>query len=271
MIAGLTFSGNVADALSFANEIEKVASRWDKMTEAERSEALLSLSFTMGMSTASRIKGSSSLADDFNIKRIRNQIENKTPFDVVEAKEDTKFEPGENVALHYETVKGRPTKIRIEFRGKRPSPEMIKLHSDIGIGLEATYSLRSRIAARFKKADPSTNTPPAGSAAWEANLEINKIETELKLLQSKIAGAATPKERDALKARQIELNSAIVRETARLEQWDVLGRGFIASPGKGAQAAKDLGWTAEPPDGFLWVDFPPRPICALSHRRASLF
>lgn len=244
LIAGLTWAGNLADAAGLADQINTLASQWGKMDEGERSKALISLGFSIGMKAAAVKKGGG-LREQFDLKRIRNQIEHGTPFSVEKAKQGD-LKPGETIA-----VKNENGKLRIVYEGAYPPKEMLALHSDAAVSMEASYTLKAKLKRMMGKAD--VDKPPPGSVAWEAVEELKKIRAELEGNLSKMNGA-DEKTRHELAARQVELNEAILKENAKLDYWDQPGRGAVAAPAKGADQAKKLGWyKAELPEGYSWV------------------
>lgn len=244
LIAGMTWGGNLADAAGLADQINNLASKWDTMDEGARTSALASLGFAVGMKAAS-VRKDGGLRQQFDIRRIRNQIEHGTPFSVDKAK-DGELAAGETVA-----VRNEGGKLRIVYRDAYPSKEMLALHSDAAVSMEASYTLKARLKRMMGKADP--DKPPEGSVAWEAAEELKKIDAELRLNLSKMNGA-DEKTRQELIARQVELNAAILKENAKLDYWDQPGRGWVAAPAAGEDQAKELGWDkAKLPQGYEWV------------------
>lgn len=244
LIAGLQFAGNLTDAAALANQINDLAKNWDNMSEDDRSKALISMGFTMAMHGAAVVKGGG-FREQFDVKRIRNQIENGTPFNLEQVKPGT-LKNGEKIAVHNDNGK-----MTIVYEGPKPTKEMLALHSDAAVSMEASYTLGKKLKRMMGGADPEQ--APPGSAAWEAKEEIKKINTEAEGILSKI-GSADDKTRQELIARQVELNEAIVRENAKLDHFDQAGKGYVASPAKGSDQAKALGWDkVEKPEGYEWV------------------
>jgi hypothetical protein len=244
LIAGLTWAGNLADAAGIADQINNLARRWKTMDEAERSKELISLGFAIGMKAAAVKKGGG-LREQFDFKRIRNQIEHGTPFSVEKAR------PGELKSGETIAVKNENGKLTIVYEGAYPTKEMLALHSDAAVSMEASYTLKEKLKRMMGNAD--VDKPPPGSVAWEAVEELKKIRAELDSNLSKMNGA-DEKTRQALVARQVELNDAILKENARLDYWDQAGRGAVAAPAKGIDQAKKLGWDkVKLREGYSWV------------------
>lgn len=245
LIAGLNWAGNITDAAGLADQINNLASQWEKMDEGERSKALVSLGFAVGMKAAS-VKQGGGLREQFDLKRIRNQIEHGTPFSVELATANDNLNDGETVAVRYDN--GR---VRIVYKDKFPDGEVLALHSDAAVSIEASFTLKARLKRMMGGLD--VDNPPAGSVAWEAVEELKKIRKELDRNLSKMNGADEGT-RQELAIRQIELNEAILREHARLDYWDQPGRGAVASPATGGDQARQLGWDqAERPAGYQWI------------------
>ncbi|WP_233151816.1 DUF4781 domain-containing protein, partial [Pelomonas sp. KK5] len=244
LIAGLTWAGNVTDMVGIANQIDALASRWDSMDETERAKSLASLGFAVGMKAA-QVKQGGGVREQFDYTRIRNQIEHGTPFNVEPAKAG-QLKAGEKIAVIND--KGRMT---IVYEGTYPTKEMLALHSDAAVSMEATYTLKEKLKRMMGNAD--ADKPPPGSVAWEATEELKKIRAELELVEQK-ARTASEAEKAQLYARQIELNEAILKENAKLDFFDQQGKGYVASPGAGRDQAAKMGWEkVELPKGYEWV------------------
>jgi hypothetical protein len=244
LIAGLQFAGNLTNAAALVNQINDLAKNWDNMSEDDRSKALISLGFTMAMHGAAVAKGGG-FREQFDVKRIRNQIENGTPFNLEQVKPGT-LQNGETIA-----VRNDNGKMTIVYEGAKPTKEMLALHSDAAVSMEASYTLGKKLKQMMGDVDPEQ--APPGSAAWEAKEEIKKIKAEADAILSKINGADA-QTKQALVARQIELNEAIVRENAKLDHFEQAGKGYVAAPAKGSDQAKTLGWDkVAKPEGYEWV------------------
>ena len=244
LIAGLRWAGNITDAASFANQINDLAKAWDRMSDDDRDKALISLGFNIAMHGAAIAKGGG-FREQFDVKRIRNQIENGTPFNLEKAKPG-ELQNGEKIA-----VRNDNGKMTIVYEGAKPTKEMLALHSDAAVSMEASYTLRKKLKRMMGDVNP--DQAPPGSAAWEAGEEITKINAEADAILSKIA-SADAKARQELIARQVELNEAIVRENAKLDHFDKAGKGYVASPAKGNDQAAARGWDKlEKPAGYEWV------------------
>ena len=244
IIAGLTWAGNVTDMVGIANQIDGLASRWDKMDEGERAEGLAALGFAIGMKAA-QVKHGGGVREQFDYTRIRNQIEHGTPFNVEPAKSG-QLVNGEKIAVINDNGK-----MTIVYDGPYPTKEMLALHSDAAVSMEATYKLTEKVKRMLGGKDVDAAQP--GSVAWEAVEELKKIRSELENVERK-ARSATEPEKAALYARQIELNEAILKENAKLDHFDQQGKGYVASPAMGRDQAVKMGWDKlKLPEGYAWV------------------
>lgn len=97
------------------------------------------------------------------------------------------------------------------------------------------------------------NEPAVGTAAWEARIEIGKINGEIDQIRRNLSqGGLTPYEQAAAQSRLRELDTALTEEAARIPQTDAEARGWVASPARGAQQAAAQG-LPEAPAGYHWT------------------
>lgn len=252
LIAGMTWTGNVADAAQLADKINSLSDRWGSLSDGAKDRELISLGFALGMKGITTAKGGK-LKDQFSYTRLRNQIEYGTPVSVEQAK------PGDLPEDMTIGVVHRDNKvIGIRYKGKA-DPEMIKLHADVATAMEASFELTNRIKRQLGLKEGQE--PPPGSAAWEAFHELKKIDAELAMNDIAMGGANASK-REELTIRQIELNAAVLREQARLEHWDKVGKGAVGAAQKGQEAAENLKiaeiatarkLTTPDGEGYRWV------------------
>jgi len=233
VIAGLTWAGNVTDAVQIMDQINNLANKWENLTPEQQDQELKSLGITLAMKTASVKKGGGKFRDEIDFIRLRSMIEHRCPYPVNNVDPDPK-NPGRTI-----WVKNDGGKMTIEFVGKRRPQEMIDLHADAAGAMQASYTIVNRLKRKLGLGD--SDQFPKGSVAWEADHEITKIGKEIDLNVRKMAGAdqATRKK---LIARQVELQAALIRENAKLEYFDQPGTGKVASPETGVDAAEARGW-----------------------------
>jgi hypothetical protein len=244
LIAGLTWAGNVTDMVGIANQIDGLAAKWDTMDEADRAKGLAMLGFAVSMKAA-QVRQEGGVREQFDFARIRNQVEHGTPFNVEKARAG-QLKQGEKIAVINDNGK-----MTIVYEGEYPTRQMLALHSDAAVSMEATYTLKEKLKRMMDGGDP--DKPPPGSVAWEAVEELKKIRAELAGVEER-ARTASEDQKAALYARQIELNEAILKENAKLDFFDQQGKGYVASPRAGRDQAAKLGWDkVELPKGYEWV------------------
>ncbi|WP_299730322.1 DNA/RNA non-specific endonuclease [uncultured Tateyamaria sp.] len=261
LVAGMQVAGNLVDAAAMANTISTLSVKWDKMTEAQKAQALLSLSFQAGMGTAARKKSGGTLADDFSFTRTRNQLEHGTPFNL--ERDTTLPEGGVKATWDPHPTTGEPTNIRLAYNSdKMPSREMIALHGRAAASMEASLSMKTKLLNAFKGKKPA----PAGSAAWEATEELKKFADETQGIIKKLNNPdLSPEDRIMLEARIDEINVELINQRARLDKITEPGSGLVAAPQTGAQQAAALKFPDPPtPSGrgkadYIWVAGNPEP------------
>lgn len=268
IVAGMQVAGNVTDAVAMGDSITMLSVNWAKMDEAQKAQALLSLSMQFGMGAAGRAKGGGSIADDFSFKRTRNTLEHGSPFDL-EMSTDV---PEGTVAVKYgRDADGNPTgkDFKIVYNSDHPpSREMIELHGRAASSMEASMSLRQKMLDFIGGRD----APPPGSGAWEALEELKKFQDETHGIIKKLNGPdVDAAERVQLEARIDEINAAIIAERMRLDDFQKPGRGYVAATQTGADQAKKLKYPDPPDPGgtgkpeYIWVAGNPEPRLRALH------
>ncbi|TWI33881.1 DUF4781 domain-containing protein [Paracoccus sulfuroxidans] len=251
--AAMNITATAADGAAVTNQAVVLADNWDKMKPGERASGLLNLAFYGGMTAMSLRSPGGTNADGMSFQRTANLFENGTPFDM---HVNPQLATGEvRVAYDTDPSTGRVGNIRLQYNGSRDSldPATVQLHSDIARGMESSAGLQGRISQLVTQ---SGETPKPGTAAWEAQFELKKIDTELQQINQQLSqGGLTPYEQAAANARLLELNTAIEQQQARLPQTDAEGQGWVSSPSRGSEQAQKLGWD-NPPDGYHWVAQP---------------
>ena len=94
-----------------------------------------------------------------------------------------------------------------------------------------------------------------GTAGWEAQHEITKINRESQAVNQKLADPTlSPEARASLTVRLTELEHATAFHTERLNTLaETNGVGWVAQPTVGKEWAKLNGWPEEAPEGHYWV------------------
>ncbi|GMG85541.1 hypothetical protein LNKW23_47640 [Paralimibaculum aggregatum] len=244
LVACLTVSGSIVDAASMADQIAQLSVNWDKMTDEQKTMALLQLGFTAGMTGASAKAGGGRFTDGFSFTRTRNQLEHGSPFNLVTVANDPELPPGRmRVAFDPPEKPGGPVRnIRIEQNGTVPR-EILDLHAQVANQVEAAGGLKARLKALLG----SDEAPPIGSTGWEVKLEIQKLGSEIDLnLRLLNSGTLDADGAARVRLRIEELNNAILLERGRLETLaSGPGRGWIGTASKGAGDAEARGWPHE--------------------------
>lgn len=254
--AGLQLAADTADAAAAINQANDLRANWGEMDNGQRAMGLLNIAFWGGMTAASARAGGGQLTDAYSFTRLKNNLEFGSPYEV---SRNSDLQAGE-MRIAYDTGEnGRAANIRIEHGGDTPDPDMLDLHSRTARQMESSGNLLDRIGAYFTGGD----TAAVGSAAWEAQFELNKINAEAQSIGNSLAdpNLRSP-ERASLESRLSELEASTAYQTDRLNQLEQLGEGWVASPTKGAEQAERLyGKKAveNTPDGYTWVAGPDEP------------
>ncbi|MDO5621552.1 MAG: DUF4781 domain-containing protein [Paracoccus sp. (in: a-proteobacteria)] len=222
MVAGVSYAADAADALTILDQSVQLGQNWDKMSGADRAGALLNIAFWGGMGVASHVAGTRArnFADLDADLRVRGMAGGDVPL-----QNNTNLAPGGiRIAYDLDASGKRASNIQIETGPGAIDPQALDRHIHIAEQMQAAGGLRDRLNRLLT----GKQTPEPGSAAWEAWLEIAKIETEVLTL----ANAATDGSLDpaTLATRQRELDQALIREQARLETGGSIGQGFVAAP-----------------------------------------
>ena len=128
--------------------------------------------------------------------------------------------------LSYDVQNGRAAGIRIEHGPGTPDPAQLALHQRTAVQLAEAGGLRQKLNGLLT----GRPTPPVGSAAHEATLELDKIQREAQAIGDALGRAHSPAERNALAIRQRELDQALTREAERLNAPEAAANGFVAAP-----------------------------------------
>jgi hypothetical protein len=244
--AALQFAANTADAAAATNQAYDLATNWNELDNGQRAMGLLNIAFWGGMTAASARAGGASMSDAYSFTRLQNHLEFGAPYPV---HQNPDLSPGQMRVSYDKGANGRATNIRIEHGGGQPNPDMLNLHSRTAGQMESSGNLLDRISTHFTGGKPAE----VGSAAWEAQFELNKVYSEAQSVGKSLADPnLSSTERERLELRLVELETETSRQTNRLEQLEQRGEGWIASPSRGSTQAQQLGWP-EAPDGYTWV------------------
>jgi hypothetical protein len=250
--AGLQMAADTADAAAAINQANDLRANWGEMDNGQRAMGLLNIAFWGGMTAASARAGGGQLTDAYSFTRLKNNLEFGSPYEV---SSNSDMQTGEMRIVYDTGENGRAANIRIEHGGDTPDPGMLDLHSRTARQMESSGNLLDRIGGYFTGGD----TAEVGSAAWEAQFELNKINAEAQSIGNSLTdpNLSSP-ERASLESRLSELEAATAYQTDRLNQLEQLGEGWVAKAHQGAEQAEKLGWP-EAPDGYTWVAGPAEP------------
>lgn len=246
--ATTSVAATAADGVAVTNQAVNLATNWDQMSNGDRAAGMLNLAFYGGMTALSLRAGGN---NGMNFGRVANQFENGTPYPM---KPNADLPDGAMRVTYDTGPNGRATNLRLEYGGSRDAldPQMVRLHSETARAMESSGSLSERLDNLLTRSgDPN---PKPGTAAWEAQYEIGKIQDEIgQINQTMGDGKMSPYERASAEARLEELNTALEEQAARIPLSSQDGQGWVASPSTGAQQAEKLGWPQTPPEGYHWV------------------
>ena len=250
--AGLQLAADTADAAAAINQANDLRAHWGEMDNGQRAMGLLNIAFWGGMTAASARAGGGKLTDAYSFTRLKNNLEFGSPYAV---SRNSDLQAGEMRIVYDKGGNERAADIRIEYGGDTVDAGMLDLHSRTARQMEASGNLLDRIGAYFTDGKPAE----VGSAGWEAQYELNKINAEAQSIRNGLADPnLSTTERASLEFRLIELETANAYQTDRLNQLEQRGEGWVAKPHQGAEQAKTLGWP-EAPDGYTWVAGPDEP------------
>jgi len=126
VIAGLTWAGNVTDAVQIMDQINNLANKWESLTPEQQGQELKSLGITLAMKTASVKKGGGKFRDEIDFTRLRSMIEHRCPYPVNNVDPDPN-NPGRTI-----WVKNDGGKMTIEFVGKSEVVLLFRTGSRLG-------------------------------------------------------------------------------------------------------------------------------------------
>lgn len=222
--AGLAIAADTADAVAMGDQAYALAKDWDKMSNGDRAAGMLNIAFWGGMAAASTKAGGAALQDAFSFARLDNTFRTGTPYQMTQPQG---MQQGD-IRVGYDVGdNGRATNLRIETGPGPVDADALALHTETARQMEAAGGLRDRLRVMLG----GEKQPPVGSTAWEARMEIDKINAEAAGISNELAkGDLSPERTDALMTRQHELNQAISREQARLTNAAADPNFFVAAP-----------------------------------------
>jgi hypothetical protein len=224
--AGLTIAADTADAVAMGDQALSMARNWGDMSNSDRAAGMLNIAFWGGMGVASTRAGGAALQDVFSFTRLDNTFRTGTPYPMGVG---DGMAPGDIRVAYDVADNGRATDIRIETGPGAVNQDALALHTETARQIEAAGGLRDRLRTVLG----GEVDPPVGSAAWEARLEIDMINTEATAIADELAAGGLSETRvAALQTRQLELSDAIALENARLTDAAANPNGFVAAPSR---------------------------------------
>ena len=244
--AGLQVAATAADGAAVADAGVQTWENWDRMSGRERAGALVGIAFWGGMTAGTSRVGGHAATDIGDMAKMARRLETGTGYPMTP---NPGMLPGE-VAVRYGVgPDGRTTDVRIEYGGTVPPDRPTAARHNIAAQkISAAGGLTDRLSRLL-----SGNRPPVGSEAWEAGIEIAKIQREAADVSAALGRRdLPPQERIPLELRQHEIDSALEAQQARLASWETTGSGAIADAARGKNQAAQLGWP-DAPNGYTWV------------------
>lgn len=233
------------DLAAMGDQAIQMAANWDQMSNSDRAAGLLNMAFYGGMTVASTRAGGLDPRDMGSFQRMDNTFRTGTPYPMGQSPD---LLPGQMRVAYDMTPTGLPTNVRIETGAGTADPDMLALHTSAARQIEQASGLQARLGDML-----GLQRPEPGTAPWEAQIEIGKINTEARQVVRDLANPSlSPELRSQLEARQLELDRALVVQTERMAAIGTQGQGWIASPSQGSIDAAARGWS-EAPDGHSWV------------------
>ena len=243
-VAALQMTAEGADAIAMADQAYQMVQGWDQMSAGQRAMGLLEVAFWGGMALASVRASGAQAHDGLSFTRLERQLRTGTP---IEMSVSPELATGQ-MRVAYDLRNGRAQDIRIEVGPGDIDPAALQRHTGVARQMEFAGGLTDRLRAML-----GAESAPVGSAAWEARLEIDKINAEAADIAAQLGDPSlSASDARALELRQTELQDAISAQSARLDQLETLGAGWVAAPHRGADQATALGYP-DAPDGYTWV------------------
>ncbi|MFI5773681.1 hypothetical protein ACIA74_35235 [Streptomyces sp. NPDC051658] len=172
--------------------------------------------------------------------------------------------PGRTVRVHYDIDdNGLITNVRMAV-GPSATPTDIRLHAPTARTMMRYGGLSGRVRQLLRQVTEWVGihgSPPVGSMAWEARLELRKLPAVI-ADRARIYADADPAARPGLEAELNYLIQQVNTHANTLKEWNLdPGRGYVAADSEGLKAAKNLGYTdADLPDGHVWRQPKGRPL-----------
>lgn len=234
-----------ADLAAMGDQALQMADNWEHMSSGERAMGLLNMAFYGGMAAASTRAGGLDPRDMGSFQRMDNTFRTGTPYPMAQVPDL----PDGLMRVSYDMSReGLPTNIRIETGGGPVDTDMLALHTAAARQMDRSGGLHDTLN-RMLGGEP----PTPGTAGWEAQLEITKINREARAVTRELSvGNLTDASRSELEHRQLELDRALDTQATRLIDGDGAGRGWVASPTHGSVEAAQRGWV-DAPDGYSWI------------------
>ncbi|MFF4663788.1 hypothetical protein [Streptomyces sp. NPDC001282] len=172
--------------------------------------------------------------------------------------------PGRTVRVHYDIDNnGLISNVRMAV-GPSATPTDIRLHAPTARTMMRYGGLSGRVRQLLRQVTEWVGihgSPPVGSMAWEARLELRKLPAVI-ADRARTYADADPAARAELEAELSFLVQQVNTHASTLKEWNLdPGRGYVAADSEGLKAARNLGYTeADLPDGHVWRQPKDRPL-----------
>ncbi|WP_200689374.1 DUF4781 domain-containing protein [Paracoccus caeni] len=231
--AAANVTGTAADTAVVGHQFGQLVTNWDQMSTGDRASAMLNLAFWGGVTTASARVGGGKFSDAYNFNATANQLQFGTPYAVQQ-----NADMGSEVRVRHEATATGGRRYWLEA-GPNATREEIAFHSGIAAEMERTTNLSARLQGLLQG---TGDAPRPGTAAWEAQFELQKIDTELGQLAERAAGTnLTAAEMGAINARREELGQALDFQQNRMANAEADPNGWVARLSTGNQLAERAG------------------------------
>ncbi|MES4902762.1 MULTISPECIES: hypothetical protein [unclassified Streptomyces] len=172
--------------------------------------------------------------------------------------------PGRTVRVHYDIGEdGLITNVRMAA-GPSATPTDIRLHAPTARTMLRYGGLSGRVRQLLRQVTEWVGihgSPPVGTRAWEARLELRKLPNVI-ADRARAYADADPAARAELEAELASLIAQVEVHAATLKEWNLdPGRGYVAAESMGRTEAHRLGYTDEDlPPGHTWRKYPDKPL-----------
>ncbi len=142
--------------------------------------------------------------------------------------------PSNTVRVRYEAENGVIKAVKLEA-GPQATPRDIELHAQTVQAMQKYMGLQGRVRAaldRLMRLVGLDGTPKVGTRAWEAHLELQKLDGIIQERQAALAGSDDAATRSRLEADIQHLEQQLATHEATLGRMDLNpGEGYVAADG----------------------------------------